>query len=168
MRLFYLNNTNNITFGTENSSASTVAYQCYIQWWELRRKNRNQKEAIQIKHLGCDTVLALFQSIFHVEGSVLQNMFMIMYSQVEYPSLASHCFMPPTVCLSWSPGPWIIKSLSPHPPRLAMLFSSLNFQCPFLLPLKAAHFFCLSASLPSVRRQLKPPSSSGALSLNSR
>lgn len=124
MRLFYLNNTDNIsTFGTENSSASTVAYQCYVQWWEATKEEQKPERSHTDKTPGLPTPsLALFQSIFHVEGSVLQNTFMILYSQVEHPSLASHCFMSPTVCLSWStraldhPAP-----VSPYPLGFAML-----------------------------------------------
>lgn len=39
MRLFYLNNTDNISMsGTENSSTSTGVYQFYIQWWEAMKE----------------------------------------------------------------------------------------------------------------------------------
>ena len=104
MRLFYLNNTDNISMsGTKNSSTSTGAYQFYVQWWEAMKEEQRPERSHTDKTPGLPPPsLALFQSIFHVEGSVLQNMFMIMYSRVEHPSLASHCFMSPSVCFSWS------------------------------------------------------------------
>lgn len=63
--------------GTENSSTSTGAYQFYVQWWEAMKEEQRPERSHTDKTPGLPPPsLALFQSIFHVEGSVLQNMFM--------------------------------------------------------------------------------------------
>lgn len=129
-------------------------------------RTETRKKPYKMKHLGCR----------HCPWPY-SNLSSMLRAELFYKTCLWSCLpgwisftgfplpMPPLFALSWSPGPGSFGSCLPIPPRLCHAFysSSLNFQCPFLLPLKAAHFFCLSASCHLSGDSLNRPSS-GALS----
>ena len=87
-----------------------------------------------------------------------------MHSQAGHPSLAPHCFMSPLFASHGPPTPRVIWLLSPHPPRLPPRFLQfLKLPVPLLAPSESCPLLLSLCSLPSVRRQLKPPLPQGAL-----
>lgn len=125
----------------------------------LWRKNRDQKEAIQIKHLGCRHRPWPYSNL----SSMLRAVFYKTCLWSCTPGLNILHWLPTALCppvfaSRGPPRPWIIWLLSPHPPEASPHFlQPLKLPVPLLAPSENCPLLLSLCSLSSVRRQLKPP-----------
>ena len=166
MRLFYLNNTDNISMsGTENSSTSTGAYQFYVQWWEATKEDEKPERSHTDKTPGCrhrpwpcSNLSSVMRAAFYKTclWSCTPRLDILHWLPT---ALCPHCLL-----LMVHQRPGSSGSCLPTPPRLPPRFLQfLKLPVPLLAPSESCPLLLSLCSLPSVRRQLKPPLPQGAL-----